>query len=258
MIFYLGTHMPGWMRDTTVPLFVSHRRLRGYRQLPTCSARWSLDSGAFTEVSTFGRFETTPAEYVTAVRRYRDEIGSLDWAAPQDHMCEPWVLARSEVAGTVLEAQRWTVDNYLTLRAIADDLPIIPVLQGQTVADYVNHVDQYAAAGVNLEHEPIVGVGSVCRRQATAEIAEIIATLSTSIRLHGFGVKSDGIARYGWMLASADSMAWSYAGRRIHPCPIRDVKNCANCRHHALAWRTRTLTHCGRRANVQLTLGMIT
>jgi len=28
----------------------------------------------------------TPEQYVAAVRRYRDEIGNLDWAAPQDWM----------------------------------------------------------------------------------------------------------------------------------------------------------------------------
>lgn len=254
MMFYLGTHKPQWLRDTDVPLFVSHRILRTRRTLPRSSARWALDSGAFTEVAGLGRFVTTPAEYIAAVRRYRDEIGRLDWAAPQDHMCEPWVLARSELAGTVLEAQRWTVENYLTLRSLAGDLPIIPVLQGQTVGDYVAHVDAYARAGVDLEGEPIVGVGSVCRRQATAEIGEIVGVLSQSLRLHGFGVKADGIARYGWLLTSADSMAWSSRGRRIRPCPRTGLTSCANCRHHALAWRERVMAQCTRRDPVQLSL----
>lgn len=254
MMFYLGTHRPNWMADTTVPLFVSHRQLRNRRRLDRCIARWALDSGAFTEVAGIGRFETTPAEYVAAVRRYRDEIGSLDWAAPQDHMCEPWVLARSDLATTVPEAQRWTVDNYLTLRSLDADLPIIPVLQGQTVADYVRHVAMYDQAGIRLELEPVVGVGSVCRRQATSEIAEIIAELSVCHRLHGFGVKADGIARYGWMLASADSMAWSFRGRYINPCPVRGVKSCANCRHHALEWRRNVLAQCDRRAPVAMSL----
>lgn len=255
MLFYLGTHMPHWMADTTVPLFVSHRRLRDRRTLPRCRSRWALDSGAFTEVAGIGRFETTPEQYVDAVRRYRDEIGSLDWAAPQDHMCEPWVLARSELASTVGQAQTWTVANFLRLRELASDLPIIPVLQGQTVADYVRHVDAYAAAGVDLEAESTVGVGSVCRRQATAEIAEIIGVLSQSLRLHGFGVKADGIARYGWMLASADSMSWSARGRRIKPCPRTGLTSCANCRHHAMAWRDGVLAQTTERASVQLGLG---
>ncbi len=27
--------------------------------------------------------------------RYRDEIGCLLWAAPQDWMCEPWITAKT-------------------------------------------------------------------------------------------------------------------------------------------------------------------
>jgi hypothetical protein len=252
--FYLGTHMPHWLNDSTVPLFISHRRLYGRKRLPHANTRWALDSGAFSEIAAHGRFDTTPADYIRAIRRYQDNIGNLDWAAPQDHMCEPWILARSHIADTVADAQRYTVDNYLTLRGIDDRLPIIPVLQGQTTWDYENHVAMYAWAGIDLEAEQLVGVGSVCRRQATDDIAQIIATLSVDLKLHGFGVKSDGIARYGWMLQSADSMAWSSRGRRIRPCPRTGLTSCANCRHHALAWRDNVINQMTRRDHVAMRL----
>jgi hypothetical protein len=240
MKFYLGAHMPSWLPRVDVPLFVSHRRLTDRRTLPRAVGRWALDSGAFSEVALHGEFTTTPADYVTAVRRYRDEIGGLDWAAPQDHMCEPWVLAKSRIASTVPAAQEWTVNNYLTLRTLADDLPIIPVIQGQTLADYRRHVDQYQTAGVDLAAERRVGIGSVCRRQATSEIAELVAALDADgLNLHGFGVKADGLRRYGWCLRSADSMAWSFDGRQIRPCPHGTAGSCANCLPHALAWRSR-------------------
>ena len=202
----------------------------------------------------FGRFVTTPAEYVAAVRRYRDEVGQLEWAAPQDHMCEPPMLARSTVASTVPEAQRYTVANLLQLRDLAPDLRFVPVLQGQTLGDYRRHADAYMSAGVILSKEPLVGIGSVCRRQATDEIAALIGALSgDGLRLHGFGVKGDGIRRYGWCLASADSMSWSYRGRRIKPCPHRpELVSCANCLPHALAWRERALRSVYR--PIQLTL----
>jgi hypothetical protein len=43
-----------------------------------------LDSGAFTELSSHGRWDhgPTPAQYVGRIRRYHDDIGSLLWAAP--------------------------------------------------------------------------------------------------------------------------------------------------------------------------------
>ncbi len=84
LIFYLGTHHPGWLRTTHIPLFVSDRRLRGYKTLPRASGPWALDSGGFTELSSYGTWDhgPTPRQYAARVRRYRDEIGHLAWAAP--------------------------------------------------------------------------------------------------------------------------------------------------------------------------------
>ena len=43
LTFYLGTHHPGWLRTTAVPLFISDRRLRGYKHAPAAASgrgRW--------------------------------------------------------------------------------------------------------------------------------------------------------------------------------------------------------------------------
>lgn len=240
--FYLGTHQPHWLARLDIPLFVSHRTLMHRKTLPVAVSRWALDSGGFTELSQHGKWTIDAATYATAVRRYMEHIGHLDWAAPQDAMCEPWILekARSWLGGTVKAHQTWTVDNYLRLRDTG--LPFIPVLQGWHHDDYIRHIDQYAAAGIDLTAEPIVGLGSVCRRQATADIERLVHRIANlDLRLHGFGVKTAGIDRYGDRLTSADSMAWSFGGRRIYPCPQSTRRNCANCEHHALHWRQRVL-----------------
>jgi hypothetical protein len=240
-MFYLGTHMPHWMRDTTVPLFVSHRRLKRYKKLPTAAHNWALDSGGFTELAMHGKWQTTSTEYIDAVHRYNEQIGSMDWAAPQDWMCEPHMIQRTGL--NVEKHQHLTTDNYLTLKQRAGTLPFIPVLQGWTLPDYLHHIDIYQQAGVDLTTLPTVGIGSVCRRQYTDEIGAIVTTIAaTGIKLHGFGVKSAGLRKYGQHLTSADSMAWSYRGRHIHPCPHTGVKTCANCRTHAMEWRTKALT----------------
>lgn len=236
--------MPGWLAKLDLPLFVSHRRLRPYKTLPVARCDWSLDSGGFTELSQHGRWTVTAAEYVAAVRRYATEVGKLQWAAPQDAMCEPWVLAKSRswLGGTVEAHQRWTVNNYLQLRTLAADLPIIPVLQGWQLDDYRRHIDAYAAAGVDLTQVPVVGLGSVCRRQATNEIVAIVRSLAgLGLRLHGFGVKTTGVAQYGALLHSADSMAWSFGGRWVKPCPVDGKASCAHCLHYALQWRDQVL-----------------
>jgi hypothetical protein len=96
----------------------------------------------------------------------------------------------------------------------------------------------YTRAGIDLTAERVVGVGSVCRRQATGEITTIVASLADAgIRLHGFGVKTLGLRKYWDYLTSADSLAWSYGARRAAPLPgCLTHMNCANCARYALAW----------------------
>jgi len=114
--FYLGTHQPHWLWTARFPLFVSHRQLaRRRRPLRPAACRWALDSGGFTELSLHGRWVTSAAEYADAADRYSGQLGRLDFAAPQDWMCEPAILARTGL--TVREHQERTVASYLELRA---------------------------------------------------------------------------------------------------------------------------------------------
>ena len=163
-------------------------------------------------------------------------------------MCEPFMVAR--IGLSVAEHQERTVASYLELRRIAPGLPFMPVLQGWHLADYLRCVRLYEAAGIELTAVPLTGLGSVCRRQSTGEIAVIAATLARmGIRLHGFGVKTGGLHLYGHHLASADSMAWSYTTRRLPPLPgCASHANSANCFTYATRWRARILSRlaaCG-------------
>jgi hypothetical protein len=255
--FFLGTHHPGWLRTAQVPLFISDRRLRTYKTLPAARSPWALDSGGFTELSSHGTWDhgPTPRQYVTRIRRYRDEIGHLAWAAPQDWMCEPFITARTGLS--VAEHQQRTVDNLLCLRDHGPDLPIIPVLQGWTVADYLRCADLYEHRGINLAAEPLVGLGSVCRRQATAQTQTLICCLrARGITLHGFGVKIGGLLRCGHLLTSADSMAWSFAARRQPPLPECGARhiNCANCPRYAYQWHHRVSAAVAQPRYTQLPL----
>lgn len=244
-LFFLGTHQPGWLAALPVPLFVSDRRLRSYRRLPRALCPWALDSGGFTELSQYGswRHGPTPAAYAARGRRYHDEIGQLAWAAPQDWMCEPWIVAKTGLS--VAAHLRRSVDNFTQLRDLAPDMPFIPVVQGWTVGDYLRCIDHYTAAGVDLADHLVVGVGSICRRQGTGEAGIILAALRAAglPRLHGFGVKVTGLRLSGPLLHSADSMAWSIDARRQPPLPgcAGRHRNCANCPRYALDWRTHVL-----------------
>lgn len=250
LAFYLGAHQPHWLWRATFPLFVSHRQLaRRPCGLRPASCRWALDSGGFTELSLHGRWVTPAEDYAAAVANYAERVGGLDFAAPQDWMCEPFMIERTGLP--VTEHLHRTVENYLTLRQLAPDLPIIPVVQGWRLPDYLACLELYQSAGVDLAALPRVGLGSVCRRQSTAEIAVIVTTLACrGLRLHGFGVKTGGLHLYGHLLASADSMAWSYAARR-QPALLGCTghKNCANCLAYATRWRLGVLSRYAARGH---------
>jgi hypothetical protein len=247
MKFYLGTHHPHWLGRVEFPLCVSHRRLCKRKSPLEARCPWVLDSGGFTELQLYGKWTVTPREYANAVTYYR-QFGKLQWAAPQDWMCEPAVISGGTWNGrhfagtrlTVAEHQELTVRNYLTLCEIAPDLPFIPVLQGFTRDEYLRCADMYDKAGVDLEKQETVGIGSVCRRQGTKDAHDIITSLAP-LRLHGFGVKITGLELYGHQLASSDSLAWSFSARRQPPLPGCTHKNCANCLVYAGRWRHRLL-----------------
>lgn len=154
-----------------------------------------------------------------------------------------------------------TVANYATLVRLDPTLPWVPVVQGWKVRHYLFCVDLYRKiAGIDLTTMPLVGVGSVCRRQNTAEAGEILTALRDRglTRLHGFGFKLQGLERHRHLLVSADSMAWSDTARKHHrrairlglahglmpscePGPQHKAQNCANCLPYALHWRNTAL-----------------
>jgi len=247
------------METAPAHLFVSFRLLAARQRhgdhMPHARTTWAMDSGGFTELQMHGTWSMNAQEYgATVVRLIADCGWPPEFVAPQDWMCEPWVMAGGSHGGirfagtglTVRDHQELTVENFCYLREEFDGagVPWMPVLQGWTLDDYLHCVDLYKAAGVDLAAEPIVGLGSVCRRQSTGEIGLIASTLAgLGLRLHGFGVKRDGLALFGEHLVSADSMAWSYSARR-HDGPMPGCTHpgrCNNCLPWALRWREETL-----------------
>lgn len=246
MEFFLGTHRPNWLSSMSIPLFIARQSLAPRKTLPRALGPWALDSGAFSEITLRGGWTVPTRQYADEVRRFRDEIGGLQWAAIQDWMCEPFALQRTGLS--VADHQARTVASYLELMSIAPDLPWAPALQGWQPADYDRHVDLYQRADIDLRDLPVVGLGSVCRRSQTSDIVRLIYRLSDlGIKLHGFGVKTEGLREIAHRLVSSDSMAWSFqaraAKRRLPGCSGH--QNCANCPIYALEWRDRVLAAIG-------------
>lgn len=262
--WYLGIHQPNWLADprlAEVPVFISRRtfmdrRTGGYRKtFPRAAGRYAVDSGGFTELKDFGRWTISATEYIDFLDRLWEETGPYDFAAPRDHMCEPAVITGGTFAGlqfvgtglTLDEHLRRTVEDGIDLAERAPHRRIIKVLQGWRKADYHRCWDLYEQAGIDLTAEPVVGIGSVCRRQHMDEAADILDSLyDRGLRnMHGFGFKISGLRSCWEQLATADSMSWSFEGRRTPGCQHppyargREPLNEANCLRFALTWRER-------------------
>jgi hypothetical protein len=240
--FYLGTPCADWLsrRDLEgVPLFVSANRLRGHAEETRATMRWALDSGGFTQIAAHGRWVVPAKQYASEAARWRREIGRMDFAAIQDYMCEPPMIEKTGLS--VVIHQMLTTRSLLELRDLEPSVPWMPVLQGWEMEDYLRHADRYDRAGVDLTKEPVVGVGSVCRRENTAEAELLMKALHRlSIKPHGFGFKKTGVVNAGRYMHSADSMAWSYAARfrpvRLKEC-AHEYRTCEYCDRWALRWR---------------------
>jgi hypothetical protein len=263
--FFLGYHNAAFLRRAAVPACVSYSILRRAKALPRPNAPVFFDSRGFTEVTTHGRYTFTAREYAAFAGRLRREWGPLQaHASVMDWMCEDKALAAT--GRSVAEHQALTVNSWLALNALDGSVPWVPVLQGRTPADYLRHADLYARlSAADLRGLPLVGVGSVCRRERSGEIRDIVSALHAAgfENLHGFGVKSSGLASpahgVGHLLASADSMAWSYGGRRAwrhrreNPCGTPHLTargkffGCGNCLPWALKWRRQLLSKLAAR-----------
>lgn len=170
---------------------------------------WILDSGAFTEVARHGGYRYGIEQYYWQICRW-SHCGNLLIAVAQDWMCEPFALARTGFA--VQEHQRLTIERYDQLIKLNPPVPIMPVLQGYRVSEYLAHLYMYKE---RLTAGAWVGVGSVCRRNGKPdEVLDILATIKQvrpDLRLHGFGLKQLSLENkeVRSLLYSCDSMAWS-------------------------------------------------
>lgn len=242
MKFYVGLHHPNWLEQTDAPACVSVLTLMKRKKLPNAKGEVLLDSGAFTQISQHGEFILPAKEYANLAARCVEEM-NVTRAAIQDWMCEPFVLAKTGL--TVAEHQKRTIESLCELRYHAPDVDWMPVLQGYYLDDYLAHFELYEEYEFDLHTEPVVGVGSICRRQGTRAAKDILSTLAAKgLRLHGFGLKETALKSVSSILHSADSMAWSFRARKEQfKLPGCVHKTCANCLKWALKWTERITGH---------------
>lgn len=296
-VFYLGAPAVKMLARTNRPLFVSYTSLRSAlrrkdgtlkrrkKPLPDCRGMLrAWDSSSFTiEIRYDGDWSQVPARQYAEdmVVAYR-ETGAVDFWVPQDRMCEDFAL---EASGKREPGGRWpdrrtavrahqlrTVASYLELRQLCLELApggagcpelagkLAVALQGYFEDEYLENIDDYIAAGVDIAGAPRVVVGSMCKRKNTTEAATILRSIARRVgpNLHALGYATVGLAQlFGdtamnpEALASADSQAcYDIARSRhyIHPgCKHgkrqyrkrlrrEEYGNCASCIRWGLWW----------------------
>jgi hypothetical protein len=208
------------------------RILSWRKKLDLANVPYAIDSGGFTELNLHGTWLTSEAQYADNVHRVVDKVGHPVFVSPQD-----WVCGAANTGKTVQEHQHLTVENWLRLRKLIDSsLYLLPVIQGLTLEDYLACVQLYQKSDVDLTTYPIVGLGSIARRQRTNEGIDIIKGVANrGINVHGFGLKTTSLLKVKGEIVSADSMTWSYAGRRL-PDPAGKTSSLSNSFDYMLQW----------------------
>lgn len=212
MRFFVGLHHPNDAGKFDAA-FISVNTIRERKSAFQVND-WIMDSGAFTMILKHGGYPQPVSEYAAQIKRWKGN-GTLLAAVSQDYMCEADMLKRT---GLTVEAhQMLTIERYDALLAEDAGVYIMPVLQGYATVEYIRHLRTY---GDRLRLGAWVGIGSVCKRNSNPmaiwKVLSAIKDVRPDLQLHGFGLKKTSLEEpiIRELLATADSMAWSYAARR--------------------------------------------
>jgi len=205
----------------------SSQRGKFIRRNPPEHTRFFLDSGGFSLLNRYGDFPFSREEYLGLIWHYEP-----DYAATMDYPCEPDINRKiylgsgeaSKALRTNEERIKATVDNavWLLEREVPAPTTIVPVIQGYTAEEYIRCIDMYERRGV-FEVADYFGIGSMCRRWRTDDIAKLVVKLvnyvwSTHphVKFHMFGLKLSALRHKAIYdrTHSVDSAAWSLNPKR--------------------------------------------
>ncbi|GGL25888.1 hypothetical protein GCM10009037_06890 [Halarchaeum grantii] len=175
-----------------------------------------VDSGGYHHMQAgAGEYAESDEEYLRYLLKHRPDLYAL-----RDYPCEPDLLR--SLGRTVEEQQERTLEHHIRLydkvdgHSLADNA--VSVVQGWTREQYLDHLDALRDHGVMTDY---LAIGSVCRRNADEDIADVVLAvrdaIPASVKLHAFGVKGS-VLRFREVvdaLDSVDSAAYDWAESRV-------------------------------------------
>ena len=200
--FYYGSAWH-WPLPYLPKVMLSWNRCRALKKAWKIDVPFMMDSGAFSVILKHGKYPYSPEEYAAGIEKWQPDIA---WT--MDYPCEPTVREKGQY--NPITAQEMTINNQIRLLDLNVNTQM--VIQGWKISDYLENLDKIKEQGLLTER---LGIGSVCRRGQSGQIARIIRTVKQNVpswvKLHGFGVKvlilKETDAKFH--LFSADSMSWA-------------------------------------------------
>lgn len=178
-----------------------------------------VDSGGFTAARRWGRYPWSTEQYADFIRAISRDV-PLAFCAIMDYACEPTV--NRSILATNQQRIDATIENEQACRAAAPDLPWLPVLQGDNLAERAYDLSRRRETG--LLPECYAGIGSVCGRGAVAarKVIQFYAGQLFGMRYHAFGMHIGAMDDrvVPGALRSWDSYSWTWArGARMERAP---------------------------------------
>lgn len=181
----------------------------------------AADSGGFTATVRWGDYRYTPSQYVEWLRRW-----TPGWAATFDFCCEdeitsgkPGIVRDRQARTTDLAYQFWNHHAH-------EPWAWVPTIQGWHPEDYHRHASEMRPLVDQMKVRPRfrVGIGTLCRRERTADIAAIVEAVAAAlpgIPLHLWGTKIRYFEKVPPhpQVVSVDSAAWNFRAHRNNPTP---------------------------------------
>jgi hypothetical protein len=175
----------------------------------------ALDSAGFVAMAKYGAFPWSVDDYLDRAASY-----PWRWFASMDYCVEPEVARdREEVLDRIARTVRINYDCLGGARERGIAHRLMPVIQGRAATDYERCIDNMAPI---IETVALVGVGSMCRRAVrgpeglVAVFEHLDRVLPPGIKLHGFGIKGNALARLRGLehrIETVDSQAFGIEAR---------------------------------------------
>ncbi len=217
---------PVMISASALAVWETHSGFRTFRKWNTraldrvsaLGARINIDSAGYVAMVLRGGYDWTPESYIFDLCTHPaiERFSAMDLAVERE-VSHDRIGVEDRISRTI--NLNWRCHR-LALQ-VGNRNRLMPVIQGERASDYIRCFD--AIAGLVREGETI-GVGSMCRRPtngpegSNAIIDELDRYLPQDVRLHLFGLKSDGAeaaSRYGNRIASIDSQAYGMRARHM-------------------------------------------